>query len=266
MQARVVVVIPMFGKAEYTRECVRLTKLNYGTGEPIEILVVDDGSSEPFVDPTINVIRLEKNSGFTAASNAGILWAQYRNADYVLLLNNDTEPEFGFLQELLVVMESDSTIGIAASVRVHPDREGHKYELCGSDIIRGYQHFTDLKSIDGAPEVLDANWIPLCSGFLRMDMIREIGLLDKRFRNHCSDSEMCLRAKFNYWKVMLATKSRVVHHLSVTTTANGVVVDDDQRIFLEKLAGLETQKLLAAMPLDGEAGTYGRLSFEVYKK
>ena len=26
------------------------------------------------------------------------------------------------------------------------------------------------------------------------------------------------------------------------------------------------QKILASMPLDGEAGTYGRINFEVYKK
>lgn len=254
----------MYGKEEYTHKCVELTKKNYGTGKEIEILVVDDGSPKPFKDHTINVIRIEKNSGFTAATNEGILWAQYRNCDYVLCLNNDTEPEPFFLKELLDVMEADETIGIAGSIRYHPNKEGQPYELCGADIIRGFQYFTDKKSLSDIP--IDCNWLPLCSGLLRMDMVREIGILDKRFRNHCSDSEYCLRAKTKDWRVVFVCKSVVVHHLSVTTKHNNITVDEDQKKFLEQIAGLEYQKLMLAMPLDGEAKTYGKLSFEVYKK
>ena len=99
-----------------------------------------------------------------------------------------------------------------------------------------------------------------------MDMVREIGLLDKRMRNHCSDTDYCFRAKFADWKVMLSPKSIVVHHLSVTTTSLGIVVDDDQKVMLEKLAGLDQQKLMASMPLDGEAKTWGQLEFSVVKR
>ena len=262
--ARCVVVIPMYGKEEYTNKCIEKVTENYGTGEPIEIVVVDDGSEKPYVNEKVNVIRLDKNSGFTAASNEGILWAQYRNADYVLLLNNDTEPELGFLQELLLVMEADPKIGIAASVRRHLKREGQPIELCGSDLIRGYQYFTEESKLP--PHPIQCNWVPLCSGLMRMDMIREIGLLDKKFINHCSDSSYCLVAKIRKWDVVLVPKSVVVHHLSVTTTACNIVVDDDQRLFLEQLAGLDYARIMQSMPLDGEAGTYGRLTFEVYKR
>ncbi len=262
---RILIVIPMFGKTEYTQKCVDITTLNYGTGYPIEILVVDDGSHEPYINPKINVLRLEENSGFTNAVNQGILWGRDR-FDYILLLNNDTEPEPGFLKELVDVMEADESIGIAGSVRRHPNREPQCIELCGSDLIRGYQYFTDQKTLDLAPGPIDCNWIPLCSGLLRMSMIRDIGLLDKKFRNHCSDSSYCLYAKIRGWKVMMVPRSVVVHHLSITTTANNVMVDDDQRKFLEQLAGLEYAKMMLAMPLDGEKKTYGKLTFEVYQK
>lgn len=262
--ASVVVVIPMYGKEEYTNKCIEKLTHNYGTGEPIEIVVVDDGSPTPYVNPLVNVIRRDENGGFTAASNDGILWAQERNRDYVLLLNNDTEPESAFLNELLMVMEADKTIGIAGSVRRHPNREGHPIELCGSDLIRGYQHFTDEKSLPDIP--IACNWFPLCSGLLRMDMIREIGLLDKKYRNHCSDSSYCLWAKIRGWGVVIVPRSIVLHHLSVTTTANKVMVDVDQKKFLETLAGLDYAKIMAAMPLDGEAQTWGKLEFIVYEK
>lgn len=251
----------MYGKEEFTRKCLELTKKNYGTGEPIEIVVVDDGSEVPFVDPTINVVRLEKNSGFTEATNEGILWAQYRNCDYVLLLNNDTEPYPGFLKEMVDVMEADDSIGICGSVRIHA---GGKAELYGADLIRGYQMVCDEKELPATP--LNTNWIPLASGLLRMDMVREIGLLDKRFRNHCSDSEYCIRARLNGWKVALVPNSRVIHHLSVTTSANNINVGEDQNKFIAKLAGLDVAQLMKEMPLDCESKSYGELIFNVVKR
>lgn len=262
---KILVIVPMFGKSEYTDKCVEVTTHNYGTGYPIEILVVDDGSEIPYENAKINVLRLPENTGFTNAVNQGILWGRDR-FDYVLLLNNDTEPEEGFLRELVNVMEDEPKIGIAASVRRHPNRQPECIELCGSDIIRGYQYFTDEKSLEGKDIAIPCNWVPLCSGLLRMSMIREIGLLDKRFRNHCSDSSYCLYSKTRGWDVVIMPTSIVVHHLSVTTKANNVTVNDDQKKFLEVLAGLEYQKLMAVMPLDGEAKTYGRLTFEVYTK
>ena len=260
---RVAIVIPMYGKEEYTRKCLELTKKNYGTGEPIEIVVVDDGSKVPFVDPTVNVVRLEENSGFTAAANAGILWAQYRNCDYVLLLNNDTEPYLGFLQELVTAMELDEKIGIAASVRIH-EGDVLKAELYGADLIRGYQMFIDEKDLPNIP--LNTTWIPLASGLLRMSMVREIGILDKRFRNHCSDSEYCIRAKLNGWNVALVPTSRVKHHRSVTTSANNINVGNDQNKFIAKLAGMDVAQLMKEMPLDCESKSYGELIFNVVKR
>lgn len=258
------VVIPMYGKEEYTNKCIEFTRKNAGV--ECDILVADDGSEKPFIyyGEPIHIIRLDSNSGFTAAVNAGILWAQKRDYDYVLLLNNDTEPEKDFLKHLVDIMDADPTVGIACSVRRHPNKEGEPIELCGSDLIRGYQYFTTEDKLPNDP--IPCNWIPVCSGLLRMDMVREIGLLDKRMRNHCSDTDYCFRAKFADWKVMLSPKSIVVHHLSVTTTSLGIVVDDDQKVMLEKLAGLDQQKLMASMPLDGEAKTWGQLEFSVVKR
>lgn len=258
---KVLIVIPMYGQEKYTRKCIEMTKKNAGYAH--DILVVDDGSLTPFRDAYTKVLRIEKNSGFTNAVNQGILYAQKNDYDFVLLLNNDTEPEKDFLKNLMDAMD-DKEVGIACSVRRHTNRPVECMELCGSDLIRGFQYFTDESKL--TDKVIPCNWVALCSGLLRMDMVREIGLLDKRMINHCSDTDYCFRAKFANWKVVLATKSIVLHHLSVTTTSNNILVDDDQRLMLEKLAGLDLAKLLASMPLDGEAKTWGKLEFSVYRK
>lgn len=262
---KVCVVIPMYGKEEYTQKCIDLTIKN--AGMEVNILVVDDGSEEPFLAPynsQFDTIRIDKNSGFTNAVNQGILYAQELGFKYVHLLNNDTEPEPDFIKTCFECCESDESVGISCSVRIHPNRKPHSIELCGVDLIRGYQCFTDDANLPSEP--LECNWIPLCSALMRVQMIREIGLLDKRFRNHCSDSSYCIHAKMNGWKVMLVPKSRVIHHLSVTTTNQKVDVEKDQRLFLEKLAGLDYAKLMKEMPLDCENKTYGKLDFTIYSK
>lgn len=260
-EVKVLVGIPMYGKAEYTRKCIEMVLENAGIN--CQILVVDDGSPEPFTyeHNRVFIHRLEKNSGYTAAQNASILWAQERNYDYVHCLNNDTEPCPNFLKELMDVMEKDSTVGIACSIRQYPSNG--KIELCGADLIRGHQYFADDKM---PMEPIEINWAPICSGLLRMSMVREIGMLDKRFRNHCSDSWYCLQAKLRHWKVILVPKSKVMHHLSVTTTSLNINADHDQKLFIELLACLDMATLLKEMPLDLESKTYGKLDFTTYKK
>jgi len=257
---KILVCIPMYGKAEYTNKCIE-TVLEHA-GVPCDILIVDDGSPAPFKHEhnRVFVHRLETNSGYTAAQNAGTLWAQTRNYDFVHCLNNDTEGTPDFLKHLVDVME-DPKVGIACSVRQYPSNG--KIELCGADLIRGHQYFADNE----LPETpMEINWAPICSGLLRMSMVREIGLLDKRFRNHCSDAWYCLQAKFRGWKVILHPKSKVMHHLSVTTSSMNINAGDDQKLFIELLACLDMAKLLKEMPLDMESKTHGKLDFTVYKK
>lgn len=258
--SKILVVIPMYGKHEYTKKCVEMTLENAGVS--CEILVVDDGSPEPFTyeHNRVFVVRREVNGGFTAAQNTGTLWAQDRGYEYVHCLNNDTEPEKDFIRLLLDIMEKDPSVGIACSVRQYPNG---KIELCGADLIRGHQY---LAGDDLPDNPIEINWAPICSGLLRMSMIREIGLLDKRFRNHCSDSWYCLHAKMHGWKVILHPKSKVIHHLSVTTTAEKVNPEIDQRLLVEKLACLDIAKILSEIPLDLENKTYGKLEFSVYTK
>ena len=258
---RILVAIPMYGKAEYTRRCIELVLEN--AGFPCDILVVDDGSPEPFTHDHNRVFihRLEVNSGYTAAQNASLLWAQTRNYDYVHCLNNDAEGCPNFLKELVDIMEAEPTIGIACSIRQYPNNG--QIELCGADLVRGHQYLVD-KVVHEDP--MDINWAPICSGLLRMSMVREIGLLDKRFRNHCSDSWYCLYAKFRGWKVVLVPKSKVIHHLSVTTKSLNINAHDDQQLFVQLLAGWDMANLLKEMPLDAETKTYGKIEFSTYQK
>lgn len=252
----------MYGHAEMTRSCVRFCKKNAGIDH--DILVVDDGSLESYIGYDGEFVhQLSENSGYTNATNQGILWCGDRY-DYIHLLNNDTEPEPGFLKILYDFLESNSVVGIAASVRILQTDSPHNVELYGADLIRGFQMMTD----GNIPEdPIYCHWIPVCSALIRYKMVRYIGLLDRRMRTWSSDLDYCLRANAYGWNVALLPKSRVKHIHQVTTGKDiEEGVKADQKILLEKLSGIYYAEVMKQLPLDAENRVYGKLDFSTYKK
>jgi GT2 family glycosyltransferase len=254
----------MYGKEELTNKCVKMVAENYGTGEVIEILVVDDGSEKPYENNLVNVLRLDENKGFTNAVNQGILWCRDR-FDYIHLLNNDTEPQPNFLKELVDVMEANPVIGIAGSIRILETDTPHKIELYGADLIRGYQQM--CADASGLPDIIYTHWIPLCSALIRMETIRYIGLLDRRMKIWCSDNDYCIRSNFGGYNVALVPKSVVkhIHQATTNTVQSKYSVEADQRVLIEKMAGMQYAELMKQLPLDAEQKTYGKITFEVTK-
>lgn len=261
---KVCVVIPMYGQEAYTRKCIELTIKNAGV--PVDILVVDDGSPEPFkyentMDQIVAVFRIPENTGYTNAQNEGILWCGDMY-EYIHCLNNDTEPYPNFIKFLLDEMEKDKEIAIASSVRIYPKE--NLAELYGIDLIRGYQCV--MKPEDLKDQVIECNWVPMCSSLVRTSIFRELGVLNKQMRTHSSDLEYCLRVKIAQHKIVVVTRSQVIHHHEVTTKANNVTPEKDQRVLLEILAGLNYQQFMSKIPLDAEQKLYGKITFELEKR
>ena len=88
-----------------------LRKISY---PKIEIFVVDNASFKD--DPTpikihypeITFILSDKNLGFAGGNNLAV---RKSNGEYILLINNDTEVETGFLEPLVEKMNSNPKIG-----------------------------------------------------------------------------------------------------------------------------------------------------------
>lgn len=258
---RVAVVIPMYNHNDMTDKCVEITRKN--AGMECDIYVVDDGSEKPYENESVCYIRHDKNAGFTAAANTGILACGDRY-DYIHLLNNDTEPEQDFLVKLVDVMEANPEIGIASSVRILDSNTDFNMELYGVDLIRGYQQMTNGNIPN---DIIYCRWVPLCSSLIRHSVIREIGLLDKRMIMWCSDNDYCIRCNFAGYNVCVVMVSRVKHiHQVSTGNKNEAGVKRDQQVLLEKLSGFQYAELMKEMPLDVESQLFGRLTFEAFKK
>ncbi|MES2111630.1 MAG: glycosyltransferase family 2 protein, partial [Bacteroidota bacterium] len=93
-----------------------LRSLQLITYPNFEVIVVDNASA---VDaryiaqefPAITFILNPKNEGFAGGNNRGIEKAK---GDIILLLNNDTEVEPGFLEPIIDLFNNDPAIGIVS--------------------------------------------------------------------------------------------------------------------------------------------------------
>lgn len=119
---KISVIIPVHNKfnVTYFALCALLFAPNKAS---FEVIIVDDGSSDETLKLTelvsnITVTRNEIAQGFVRACNLG---ATYAKGDYIVLLNNDTEPTTGWLDELLIAFEHFDKVGMVGSKLLYPD-------------------------------------------------------------------------------------------------------------------------------------------------
>jgi hypothetical protein len=259
-EKKVAVVIPMYNFPEMTQECIGEVIKNVEMD--VDIAVVDDGSITPFVDDRVKIIlRHDENKGFTAAMNAGIIWCNNRY-EYILTLNNDTLPEKGWLKPLVDVLDNDKEVAIAGSTKI-TKRDPYLVENTAIDLLFGWHMYT---TEDLTEDIVYCVWFGLTSALMRSSVIREVGLWDKRFRNHCSDNEFCYRCIMAGYRIALVPKSKVFHLHEVTTRHSGVNTQEDGLKLLDKIRGTDMQRILDTLPLDHGNNNWGKLMMEIYSK
>ena len=172
-----------------------------------EIVVVDNGSADGSLEflrqahPEVRTVPLKENTGFAAGSNAGI---RASRGKYVVLLNNDTRPERGWLGELVRAAEADASVGMCAPLILDADRVDL---LDSAGIAVAWDGFSrQMRHGEPAPDDLPAQECLApsgCSGLYRREMLDQVGLLDEDFFCYCEDTDLGLRGRFAGWKCML---------------------------------------------------------------
>ena len=180
-----------------------LASLAESTYEPLEVIVVDNGSSDGSPEaveaefPAAVVIRMGLNAGFSGGVNAGVAAAIDRGADAVLLLNNDMVVEPGFLGPLVAAALEDGVAAACSQILFAeiPDRVW--YAGATFRPRRGYHG----RNIGFGEAPLPASLPPYrvdcaCGGAMLMsrEAIDEIGLFDEQLFAYREDLDWSLRA------------------------------------------------------------------------
>ncbi len=116
MHKKVLVLILSYDGRHLLEEC--LTSYLANDYPNFEVVVIDNGSTDGTKEwveknyPQVTVLRSDKNIGYSGGFNFGLDYAfNKRNADYVLITNNDVKADSKVITELVKVAESAPMIG-----------------------------------------------------------------------------------------------------------------------------------------------------------
>jgi GT2 family glycosyltransferase len=214
----VTVIIPNYNGRQLLQNCIR--SLEAQTYKKFKVLVIDNGSTDGSAEVTseeldIEVVKLGENTGFCGAVNEGVRRAA---TPYVILLNNDTEPETSFVGELLKAIKKSRRIFSCNAMMIdyrkrdRLDNAGDLYTALGWAYARGKGK--SLSSCDKAVSIFSS-----CGGasIYRLDVIRELGGLDEQHFAYLEDVDLGYRARIRGFVNRYEPRARVYHVGSATT-------------------------------------------------
>jgi GT2 family glycosyltransferase len=213
------VIIPHLNGKHHLDDC--LGSLRQQSFTDFEVILADNGSTDgtqAYVRksyPEVRLLELWENRGFTGACNAGFAASK---GEIVILLNNDTETDPQWLQEIYEAFQRYPQAGsIASKMLLFDQRDifhtaGDFYWVGGVPGNRGVWQ-QDSGQYDQEEPVFSA-----CGGAAayRRTMIEEIGFLDDDFYFSCEDVDLAWRAHLHGWQVIYEPTAVVYHKLKAS--------------------------------------------------
>jgi len=192
------VIVPAYNAARYIPECLESVLRQRG-GVPLEIIVVDDGSTDRTRDivEAFGGVRLieQNNAGPSAARNRGIGASR---GDYVAFLDSD---DLWTEDKLTVQMEIFRTHPEASLVFgdcLKFDRDGPFKESFFHESGLTQEFWGDPVLVrDPYIKLFENNYIPTGSVVLRKECLRASGMFDKEKR-YVEDLDLWLRVAFHF--------------------------------------------------------------------
>lgn len=216
---RASIVVPVHNELALTLACLHSLARHRGAAS-FEVIAVDDASSDDTARvlpgiPGLRVLRLDANAGFIAACNAGAAQAR---GEFLVLLNNDTYVQPGWLEALLDTFAMHPDTGLAGSKLVYPD--GRLQEAGGIVFADGSAWNYGRNGHPNDPRHDFVREADYCSGAaiaLPRVLFAELGGFDALYTPaYYEDTDLAMRVRERGLKVRYQPASVVVHHEGAT--------------------------------------------------
>lgn len=197
---------------------------NSDTYEPIEVIVVDNGSVINPVPgwrdkyPGVKFIRSEINLGFSGGNNLGIKEAK---GDYLFFVNNDTEVTEGLIGALAGTLDARPEVGmVSPKIRYYEQPEVLQYA--------GYtpmNYYTARNACIGQFEMDKGQYDQLTgeTGFghgaammLRREVIEKAGSMPENYFLYYEEMDWCEQVKRAGYKIWVNMQALIYHKESIT--------------------------------------------------
>ncbi len=219
MTKKATIIIPNYNGLKFMEPCMEALKRQ--TCQDFDLLVVDngsdDGSAEWLKEQEIPSIFLAENTGFSGAVNVGI---QAAKTPYVILLNNDTEAEPDYVEQLIRAIEGSPRIFSVSPKMIQlynkslMDDGGDMYSIMGWAYQRGVGQ--EVERYNRPCHIFSA-----CAGaaIYRREVFEEIGYFDEMHFAYLEDIDVGYRAKIAGYYNRYCPKA-VVYHVGSGTSGS----------------------------------------------
>jgi GT2 family glycosyltransferase len=240
---RIAVVVPVYGGAAETRECLK-SLFEARNDIAADVFIVNDCTPDPEVAAVLAAFEAQTpkdtvfvhrtaNGGFSEAVNTGMTCAGELD---VVLLNADTVVTDGWLDRIVDAADSDERIATVTPF-------SNNAELCtlpsmcvtapvNSPAVRERIH----RTAHDVNRAVTAD-LPVAHGFcmfIRRRALDEIGLFDAATwgRGYGEEVDFCVKATVRGWRHVLAASSFVVHRGGVSFGAEKLarVLENNKKI------------------------------------
>ncbi|MGC8660279.1 MAG: mycofactocin biosynthesis glycosyltransferase MftF [Desulfomonilaceae bacterium] len=199
------VIVPVYNRAKDIRSCLEsLSKVDYPRNA-LEIIVVDDNSSDETVETVKNypvkLIVQRQNLGQSAARNAGVMAAK---GEILAFIDSDCIAQPNWLRELLPHFDDPRNVLVGGYVDSYYKATAlDRYEEANSALNMG------AKSAVGFGKESDF-YVPTCNMLVRREAYLKVGGLDDRMRVG-EDVDLCWRLKAHGYRLVYVPTGRIAH-------------------------------------------------------
>ena len=210
---KVFIAILNYNGKDVIKNCLKsVFKIDYPN---FEVVVVDNNSTDGSLElakasfSKMHFIKNEVNLGFSTGNNIGIRFALEKMADFVLLLNNDTEVAPDFLEKLIAPSMLDEKIGLSSPF-IFKDKSADIW-FSGGKINWFSMKARNLSTQPQADSYFETGFVSGCSMLVRKDVFKKIGLLDEDFFLYWEDTDFSVRAQKADLKTIVVPQSHIYH-------------------------------------------------------
>lgn len=215
------VIIPHYNGVSFIDDCLR--SLGKTTHKPIEIIVVDNGStdgSQRFIHkkyPQVKVLQTSRNLGYAGGCTYGF---EHSIGEFVVFLNNDTTVDKDWLtamvkqtqkkdvaicQPKVLALRQPTHFEYAGAAGGYMDKYG--YPFCRGRVFTVCEK--DEGQYDQTAEIFWASGVCL---FAKRKILEEIGAFDPLFFTYYEEEDLCWRAHLRGYKVVCVPQSTIYHY------------------------------------------------------
>ena len=223
------IIIPTVNEVTLVETLIKSIKkhCNSRYGPNIEIIVIDDGTKDKQVLKELTelsnwehftLLTNNMNLGFSASVNRGIMEAEGK---YIVLCNSDIKFIHDCITPMIELGDQDSEIGIIGPRLLYPN---YTIQNAGMHKVANSLYFTrpehNKPAYDHEAKASKPVWAITGALFvIKRKLIEELGGLSTAYSTAWEDTDYCLNAWLNNWKVFYCGDAEAIHSEGATRGA-----------------------------------------------